>query len=167
MKQSSFPTTVKTEIHLHELDILEKEKMLLIEIYYNSTSYGKKCSHHFIFPHYIIHQMIVPQNSASWDGEKLQTNSYTGMKTFLNHRCWQDNVLHWFPIKQTSTKALSMKTCIMVKAIYLLMWWVSKWGNRVGESISLLYDQKSSQIIGPWKTDDCACRSNACSISEA
>lgn len=121
--------------------------MLLIEIYYNSTSYGKKCSHHFIFPHNIIHQMTVPENSASWDGEKLHINSYTGMKTFLNHRCWQDNVLHWFLIKQTSTKTLSLNTCIMVKAIYLLMWWVSKWGNRVGEVFLCFMIKKALSLL--------------------
>jgi len=49
-------------------------------------------------------------------------------------------------------KVLLMKSCVLVKAIYLVMPEASKCGNRVGESISLLYDNK--KLLASWSSKD-------------
>lgn len=85
VKQFSFSNTVKIQIHLHEFHIYavqDREKMLLIETHNNSTSYDKNALSHFAFPHSIIRQRAMLQDSAPWDSIGLETgtNSYTGKK---------------------------------------------------------------------------------------
>lgn len=68
VKQYSFSNAVRIQINLHEFQIYtfqDREKMLLIETHNNSTSYNKNPLSHFAFPHSIIHQTAMLQDSVS------------------------------------------------------------------------------------------------------
>lgn len=137
-----------------------------IAVNWNSQQFNFKWQNgfsHFVFPLSIIRWTAMLQDPTSWGSKGLETetNSRSGMKAFF----WTVQISKIMLCTDTSwadcsTKALSMKPSIMVKAISLMVWWINvetEW-----EKIFISFrmprrkkrKKKSFHLIGPWKTSE-------------